>query len=64
MDNVKHFFHHTVDIRRYKRYNEAIHGVPKKETKTGEDMTSKLGQLQPSMFRFLKAHLVDIDTCV
>ena len=38
-----------------------LQGVPeKKKTKTGEDITSKLGQLHPSMFRFLKAHLFDI----
>ena len=40
-----------------------IQGVPppkKKETKAGEDITSRFGQLHPSMFRLLKAHLVDI----
>ena len=38
-----------------------IAGCPQKmETKTGEDITSKLGQPHPSNFRFLKAHLVEI----
>ena len=30
------------------------------KTKTGEDITSKLGQPHPSNVRFLKAHLVDL----
>ena len=39
--------------------------VPQKlETKTGEDVTSKLRQLHPSHFRFLKAHLVEFKMCV
>ena len=33
------------------------------ETKTGEDITLKLGQPYPSNFRFQKAHLVDINVC-
>ena len=32
----------------------------KKETKTGEDIISKLGQQHPKQKRFLKAHLVNI----
>ena len=36
-------------------------GCPKEmETKTGEEITSKLGQPLPKQNRFLKAHLVDI----
>ena len=41
--------------------NNKVQGVPKKETlKTGEDITSKLGQPAQSNFRFLKANLIDI----